>query len=50
MLESNRYQKTVMLTGDKKTTGETVGKELKIDKVYTELPQNKVEIVERSFK
>lgn len=48
MLKAIGIKKTVMLTGDKKTTGETVGKELKIDKVYTELlPQNKVEIVEK---
>ena len=41
-------KKALMLTGDKKITGETVGKELKLDKVYSELlPQNKVEILEK---
>ena len=41
-------KKALMLTGDKKITGEAVGKELKLDKVYSELlPQNKVEILEK---
>lgn len=40
--------KTVMLTGDLKGVGESVGNELKLDEVYAELmPDNKVEIVER---
>lgn len=37
---------TVMLTGDKKSVGESVAKKLNIDKVYTELlPNDKVDIV-----
>ncbi len=37
----------VMLTGDKKNVGDAVGKELGIDKVYSELlPQDKVRIAE----
>lgn len=37
----------VMLTGDKKEVGEAVGKELGLDKVYSELlPQDKVSIAE----
>ena len=40
--------KTVMLTGDAKTVGETVGRELGLDEVHSELlPQDKVELVER---
>ncbi len=47
-LKSIGVKKALMLTGDKKLTGDTVGKELKLDKVYSELlPQNKVEIVEK---
>ena len=47
-LKSIGIQKTVMLTGDIKDVGESVGKELKLDEVYAELmPDNKVEIVER---
>ncbi len=47
-LKSIGVKKAFMLTGDKKLTGDTVGKELKLDKVYSELlPQNKVEIVEK---
>ncbi|MDR1508960.1 MAG: cadmium-translocating P-type ATPase [Synergistaceae bacterium] len=39
--------KTVMLTGDSKTVGERVGRELGIDEVYAELlPQQKVERME----
>lgn len=50
-LKAEGINKTVLLTGDKKLTGETVGSKLKIDKVYTELlPQNKVEIVEKLLK
>lgn len=38
----------VMLTGDKKSVGEEVGKKLGIDRVYSELlPDQKVEIVEQ---
>lgn len=44
-------QKTVMLTGDHKSTGEAVGKELGIDEVYTELlPGDKVTKVEHYLK
>lgn len=43
--------KTVMLTGDKKETGEKVAKDLGIDSVYTELlPDGKVEKVEELLK
>lgn len=43
--------KTVMLTGDHKSTGEAVAKELGIDEVHTELlPGDKVEQVERYLK
>ena len=50
-LKSIGVKKALMLTGDKKLTGDTVGKELKLDKVYSELlPQNKVEIVEKLLK
>lgn len=41
-------RKTVMLTGDKKTVGESVSEKLGIDEVYTELlPDGKVEKVEK---
>ena len=50
-LKKNNVKKTVMLTGDKKETGESVSKELGIDKVYTELlPDGKVEKVEELLK
>ncbi len=40
-------KKTMMLTGDQKSVGENVGKQLGIDEVYAELlPQHKVEKVE----
>ncbi|WMJ80822.1 heavy metal translocating P-type ATPase [Clostridium sp. MB40-C1] len=40
----------VMLTGDRKITAESVGKELNIDKVYSELlPHEKVEKVEEMY-
>ena len=40
-------QNVVMLTGDRKSVGEAVGKELGLDHVYTDLlPQDKVEKVE----
>lgn len=43
--------KTVMLTGDHKSTGEAVAKELGIDEVHTELlPGDKVSQVERYLK
>ena len=50
-LKKNHVRKTVMLTGDKKEVGESVSKELGIDKVYTELlPDGKVEKVEKLLK
>lgn len=48
LLKENGIQKTVMLTGDNKATGETVAKELGLDQVYTDLlPDGKVKTVER---
>ena len=50
-LKKNNVKQTVMLTGDKKEVGESVSKELGIDKVYTELlPDGKVEKVEKLLK
>ena len=50
-LKQNNIKETVMLTGDKKEVGNKVAKELKIDKVYTELlPDGKVEKVEELMK
>ena len=44
-------RKTVMLTGDRKITGDAVAKELGIDQVYSELlPGDKVEKVEQLLK
>lgn len=44
-------RKTVMLTGDRKETGEEIAKKLGIDEVYTELlPDGKVEKVEQLIK
>lgn len=41
-------KKTVMLTGDIDNVGKTVGLELGIDEIYTELlPDNKVEVIEK---
>ena len=41
-------KKTVMLTGDAKSVGEAVGKELGLDEVHAELlPQQKVEEIEK---
>ena len=49
-LKTNNIRKTVMLTGDTKIAGETVAKELGLDKVYTELlPTDKVEKIEELF-
>ncbi len=46
-LKSLGIKQTVMLTGDSKQTGETVGKQLGLDEVYAELlPEDKVERVE----
>ncbi|HWQ75258.1 MAG TPA: heavy metal translocating P-type ATPase, partial [Syntrophomonas sp.] len=50
-LKAAGIRKTVMLTGDNRTTGEKVGKKLGLDAVYTELlPQQKVEKMEDLFK
>ena len=50
-LKKNNVKQTVMLTGDKKEVGESVSKELGIDKVYAELlPNGKVEKVEELLK
>jgi len=44
-------KQTIMLTGDKKSVGEYVAKELRMDKVYTELlPNEKVDKVEEMLK
>lgn len=50
-LKKNNIKQTVMLTGDRKNVGETVSKELGLDKVYTELlPDGKVAKVESLLK
>ncbi len=50
-LKKNGIKQTVMLTGDKKEVGESVAKEIGIDKVYTELlPTDKVQKVEELLK
>ena len=50
-LKQNNIKETVILTGDKKEVGNKVAKELKVDKVYTELlPDGKVEKVEELMK
>ena len=50
-LKKNNIKQTVMLTGDKKEVGESVAKELGIDKVYAELlPADKVQKVEELLK
>jgi Cd2+/Zn2+-exporting ATPase len=50
-LKNSNIKKTIMLTGDRKAVGESVAKELNIDKVYTELlPDGKVEKVEELIK
>ncbi len=47
-LKALGVKKTVMLTGDNKTVGESVASDLGIDEVYAELlPGNKVKAVER---
>ncbi|MCT4594408.1 MAG: heavy metal translocating P-type ATPase [Anaeromicrobium sp.] len=49
-LKENNIKEVVMLTGDKKEVADLVGKELNIDRVYSELlPQNKVEKVEELY-
>ena len=46
-LKRGLVKETIMLTGDKKEVGESVAKNLKIDKVYTELlPDGKVKKLE----
>lgn len=50
-LKANHIKQTVMLTGDRKMVGESVAKELGIDKVYTELlPSGKAEKLEEIMK
>ena len=50
-LKKNNVKHTVMLTGDRKNVGESVAKQLGIDKVYTELlPNGKVEKVQELLK
>ena len=47
-LKKHGVKNTVMLTGDKKEIGEYIGKELEIDRIYTELlPDQKVNMVEK---
>ena len=50
-LKKNNIKQSIMLTGDRKDVGESVAKELGLDKVYTELlPDGKVEKVETLLK
>ncbi len=50
-LKKNNIKQTIMLTGDTEEIGESIAKELELDKVYTELlPQEKVEKVESLLK
>lgn len=50
-LKTNNVKQTVMLTGDRKIVGESVAKELSIDKVYSELlPSGKAEKLEEIMK
>lgn len=50
-LKKSGIKQTIMLTGDRKDTGEKVAEQLKIDKVYTELlPNQKVEKLEKILK
>lgn len=47
-LKNTGVKKTVMLTGDAKSVGESTAKQLGLDEVYTELlPDGKVEMVEK---
>lgn len=47
-LKQNNINKTVMLTGDRKSVGLSVAESLKIDEVHTDLlPQDKVSIVQK---
>lgn len=46
-LKKNNISKTIMLTGDSKSVGENVAKDLSLDEFYSELlPQDKVKILE----
>ena len=48
MLKSLGIKKTVMLTGDKKLVADTVGQELDIEEIHSELlPEDKLNIVEK---
>ena len=50
-LKTNYVKQTIMLTGDRKIVGESVAKELNIDKVYSELlPSGKAEKIEEIMK
>lgn len=50
-LKKAKIKQLVMLTGDTKIVGEKIGKDLGLDKIYTELlPENKVEEIEKLFK
>ncbi len=50
-LKKNNIKQMIMLTGDTKKIGESVAKELELDKVYTELlPDGKVQKVESLLK
>ncbi len=50
-LKKNGVKQTVMLTGDKKEVGESIAKQIGMDKVYTELlPTDKVQKVEELLK
>ncbi|CDI50138.1 heavy metal translocating P-type ATPase [Clostridium tetani] len=49
-LKNKGIKKTIMLTGDNKSAGEKIGKELLLDEVYTDLlPENKIEELEKLF-
>ena len=50
-LKKNNIKQIIMLTGDRKEVGESVAKEIGIDKVYTELlPTDKLQKVEELLK
>lgn len=49
-LKNMGVKKTVMLTGDNKSAGERIGKELALDEVHTDLlPEDKIEELEKLF-
>ncbi len=51
LLKQNGIKKTVMLTGDNKTSGSLIAEKLNIDEVYAELlPADKLEIAEQLLK